>query len=195
MIEESDPVFKMAELLGELDYRELRGTYRRRWRSISPEIMFSIVVYANMKGIYSSRGIEEACRTDIRFMWLLQYRKAPDHTTISRFLENNMSGCAEDLFYQLIEKLAEMGEIDFKALFVDGTKIEANANSYTFVWVKAVEKRLKKQDYGFRRFLTRGKKNNETRLFILAVAFNIQKLCSRIANGRFGKSLFELKTA
>lgn len=113
MIDENDPVFKMAEILSELDYRKLRGTYRRRWRSISPEIMFSIVVYANMKGIYSSRGIEEACRTDIRFMWLLQYRKAPDHTTISRFLENNMSGCAEDLFYQLIEKLAEMGEIDF----------------------------------------------------------------------------------
>ncbi|MBR5947708.1 MAG: transposase, partial [Clostridia bacterium] len=99
---------------------------------------------ANMKGIYSSRGIEEACKTDIRFMWLLQYHKAPDHTTISRFLENNMSGCAEDLFYQLTEKLADMGEIDFEALFVDGTKIEANANKYTFVWAKSVEKRLKK---------------------------------------------------
>ena len=52
-----------------------------------------------------------------------------------------------------------------------------------------------KQDYGFRRFLTRGKKSNETRLFILAIAFNIQKLCSRIANGRFEKALFELKAA
>ena len=49
MIDENDPVFKMAEILSELDYRKLRGTYRRRWRSISPEIMFSIVVYANMK--------------------------------------------------------------------------------------------------------------------------------------------------
>ena len=49
MIEESDPVFKMAELLGELDYRELRRTYRRHWRSIDPEIMFSIVVYANIE--------------------------------------------------------------------------------------------------------------------------------------------------
>ena len=144
MIDENDPVFKLAELLGKLDYRRLRRTYRRHWRSIDPVIMFSIVVYAYMKGIFSSRGIEEACKTDIRFMWLLQYHKAPDHTTISRFLENNMSGCAEDLFYQLIEKLAEMGEIDFEALFVDGTKIEANANRYTFVWAKAVEKRLKK---------------------------------------------------
>ena len=144
MIDESDSVFKMAEILSELDYQKLRRTYRRHWRSIAPEIMFSIVVFAYMKGIFSSRGIEEACSTDIRFMWLLQYHKAPDHTTISRFLENNMSGCAEDLFYQLIEKLAEMGEIDFEALFVDGTKIEANANRYSFVWAKAVEKRLKK---------------------------------------------------
>lgn len=144
MIDESDPVFKTAEILSELDYRELRRTYRRHWRSVDPEIMFSIVVYANMKGIFSSRGIEEACKTDIRFMWLLQYHKAPDHTTISRFLENNMSGCAEDLFYQLVEKLSDMGEIGFEALFVDGTKIEANANRYTFVWAKAIEKRLKK---------------------------------------------------
>ena len=52
-----------------------------------------------------------------------------------------------------------------------------------------------KQDYGFGRFLTRGKTNNETRLFILATAFNIRKLCGRLADGRFGKALFEPKTA
>ena len=42
---------------------------------------------------------------------------------------------------------------------------------------------------------TRGKANNETRLFILAIAFNIQTLCNRITNGRFGRSLFEKKAA
>ena len=52
-----------------------------------------------------------------------------------------------------------------------------------------------KQDYGFGRFLTSGNTNNETRLFILATAFNIRKLCSRLADGRFGKALFEPKTA
>ena len=52
-----------------------------------------------------------------------------------------------------------------------------------------------KQNFGFRRFLTRGEANNETRLFILAIAFNIQTLCNRITNGRFGRSLFEIKAA
>lgn len=54
------------------DYRRLHSGYRRRWRKIDPEVVFSIVVYANMQGIFSSRAIEEACKTDTRFMWLLQ---------------------------------------------------------------------------------------------------------------------------
>jgi transposase len=49
--------------------------------------MFSIVLYADMRGILSSRAIEEACKTDIRFMWLLQYEPAPDHTTTAIFIE------------------------------------------------------------------------------------------------------------
>ena len=52
-----------------------------------------------------------------------------------------------------------------------------------------------KEDYGFRRFLTRGKKNIETQFFLLAFAFNIQKLCNRIKTGRFGLDLFPLKSA
>lgn len=33
-----------------------------------------------------------------------------------------------------------MGEISGETIFIDGTKIEANANKYTFVWKKAVTK-------------------------------------------------------
>ena len=50
----------------------------------------------------------------------------------------------EDLFYQLVMKLHEQGEVSFKNIFVDETKIEANANRYTFVWKKAVEKNNEK---------------------------------------------------
>lgn len=52
-----------------------------------------------------------------------------------------------------------------------------------------------KQDYGFRRFLTRGNCKNETQFFLLAMAFNIQKLCNRNAAGRLGISLFEKRIA
>ena len=44
----------------------------------------------------------------------------------------------------MVEKLCDLGEISYKNIFIDGTKIEANANRYTFVWAKAVEKNLQK---------------------------------------------------
>ena len=48
-----------------------------------------------------------------------------------------------------------------------------------------------KEDYAFRRFLTRGKQKNETQFFLLCFAFNIRKLWNRSKSGRFHKSLFE----
>ena len=49
-----------------------------------------------------------------------------------------------------------------------------------------------KQDFGFRRFLTRGKKNIETQFFLLAFAFNINKLYNKKKYGRIGVDLFKL---
>ena len=78
-----------------------------------------------MKHLYSGRAIAEACKTDIRFMWLLNGEPAPSHATISRFEDEKLSKAIEGLFYQFVNKLYEMGEVKFKNLFVDGTKIEA----------------------------------------------------------------------
>ena len=52
-----------------------------------------------------------------------------------------------------------------------------------------------KEDYGFRRFLTRGKKNIETHFFLLAFALNIEKLCNRTKKGRIGLDLFALNAS
>ena len=52
-----------------------------------------------------------------------------------------------------------------------------------------------KEDYGFRRFLTRGKKNIETQFFLLAFALNIEKLCNRTKKGRIGLDLFALNAS
>ena len=46
----------------------------------------------------------------------------------------------EGLFYQFVQILCELDEVKHENVFLDGTKLEANANRYTFVWKKAVEK-------------------------------------------------------
>lgn len=51
-----------------------------------------------------------------------------------------------------------------------------------------------KENYGFRRFLCRGKKNIKTEFLLLGIAYNIKKLSTKISENRLGISLFELKT-
>lgn len=141
---ENDPVFKLVEICEQLDYTKLEKEYVRCWRKLNPATMFILLVYGYMRRLYSSRDIEEACKTDIRFMWILGMEEAPDHSTIARFQNERLVPVIEDLFYQLANKLIELNEISYTNVFVDGTKIEANANKYSFVWSKAVEKKLTK---------------------------------------------------
>lgn len=128
--------------LEDLNYKKLYQSYSREGRNpaVSPKTLFKVLILAYSQGIYSSREIERACHLNLTFRWLLRNEKIPDHNTISRFRKDRLSACAEDLFTQLTEKLFTLGEIQFENLFIDGTKIEANANRYTFVWRKATDK-------------------------------------------------------
>ena len=126
----------------ELDCTNLYKAYSQRGRKpkTSPVTMFKILAYGAMEGRHACRELERACRRDINYMWLLGDEPAPDHDALNRFRSKKLTDVVEDLFYQLVKKLAEMGEIKYEHLCVDGTKIEANANKYTFVWKKSVGK-------------------------------------------------------
>ena len=142
MIPEDDSVRLLSQSLEGLNYESLYLAYSSAGRkpAVDPKILFKVLTYAYMNQIYSSRKFEQACRRDINFMWLLKGSLAPDHCTIARFRKTVLGETAEDLFCQMILQLHHKGEVAFEHLFVDGTKIEANANRYTFVWKKAVLK-------------------------------------------------------
>jgi transposase len=142
IIPEDDSVRLLSQICEELDYTELYRAYSSEGRNpaTKPKILFKVLTYAYMDFTYSSRKIESACRRDINYMWLLAGEPVPDHSTINRFRKDRLGESMEGLFYQLVQKLCEVGEVKYENVFQDGTKIEANANRYTFVWRKAVEK-------------------------------------------------------
>ena len=84
-IPKEDSVFKLHEICEQLDYTKLYNTYLRSWRKVNPETLFELLVFGYMNRKYSARQIEEACRTDIRFIWILREEPVPDHSTIARF--------------------------------------------------------------------------------------------------------------
>ncbi|WP_157173506.1 IS1182 family transposase, partial [Staphylococcus epidermidis] len=89
--------------------------------------------------VFSGRKIEKMLNDSIRMMWLSQNQK-PSYKTINRFRVNpKVDALLESLFIQFYSQCVKQNLIDDKAIFIDGTKIEANANRYTFVWKKSIQ--------------------------------------------------------
>ena len=141
IIPDNDCVRLLGQFVEELDLSDLYSTYSRvKENQVSPRQMLKIMLYAYHEGNFSSRGIEKACKRDINYMYLLEGRSAPDHATIARFRSIHFAEVAEKYLAMSVNYLMELGEISGKEIFIDGTKIEANANKYTFVWKKSVTK-------------------------------------------------------
>jgi transposase len=142
IIPADDSVRLLDDIIEEMNCDPLMRAYESTGRppATPPVTMLKVVLYASMEHIYSSRGIASACQRDINYIWLLNGAKAPNHSEIARFRSKRLTECGEEFFYQLVQQLYTLGEIKFDHLFVDGTKIEANANKYSFVWKKSTTK-------------------------------------------------------
>ena len=129
----------LSQFVEEMDLTDLYSTYDRI-NSLSPRTLLKIVLYSYMNGDYSSRSMELNCKRDINFMFLLEGHSAPDHATLARFRSIHFAPCSKRILAEVSNILFDLGEISGETIFIDGTKIEANANKYTFVWKKAVTK-------------------------------------------------------
>jgi transposase len=142
IIPEDDSVRLLSRIVEEMNLTELYAVYSDQGRNpeTQPKNLFKVLIYAYMDERYSSRKISSSCNRDINYMWLLEGDTPPSHSTINRFRKDRLGEIIESLFYQFVQKLCELGEVKYENVFLDGTKIEANANRYTFVWKKAIEK-------------------------------------------------------
>ena len=145
IIPENDSVRLLSQFVEEMDLTCLYETCSiLKENQVTPRQILKIILYAYLDGRFSSREIERACHRDINFMYLLEGKPVPDHATIARFRSLHFASCAKQLLVQCSELLYELGEISGENIFIDGTKIEANANKYTFVWKRAVSKTQEK---------------------------------------------------
>jgi len=145
LIPNNDSVRLLSQFVEEMDLSDLYMTYSKLKENLaSPRKLLKIMIYGYMNKLYSSRDIEKACYRDINFMYLLEGSKVPDHSTFARFRSLHFAPCATRILSEVTNFLYEIGEISGDSIFIDGTKIEAYANKYTFVWKKAVTKNLNK---------------------------------------------------
>jgi len=130
----------ISRAIDEMDLRALARTYGGRGASsYHPVMLLKVLVYSYTQKIFTTRPIEKAIQENLYCKWLAGGNR-PDHRTISRFRSQRLKGLLEKVFAAMAEMLLDAGLIRLEDCFVDGTKIEANANKYSFVWKKSVKK-------------------------------------------------------
>ena len=108
--------------------------------SYHPKMMLKILLCAYSQSTFSGRKIEALLHDSIRMRWLAQ-EQTPSYRTINRFrVHPKMAALLQSAFIQFRTQLESNGLIDSDAIFIDGTKIEASANKYTFVFRKNIDR-------------------------------------------------------
>ena len=90
-------------------------------------------------GYVSLRELEDSCKVNLRFMYLMDH-EVPSYRTFGYFINEILSESIEKLFCDINQKIFEKEHTDLQHLYIDGSKFEANANKYSWVWKKATEK-------------------------------------------------------
>ena len=145
-IAENDPVRVLNTIVDNLDISRIESSYEGGGASsYNPRMLVKVVFYAYLQNVYSGRKMEQLLRRDVNFMWLsgMQF---PDFNTINLFRKHRLADVVDDLFTQVVEMLVEGKFVSLDVQYIDGTKIEAAANKYTFVWKKATKTNQEKLD-------------------------------------------------
>lgn len=138
-----DPVLTFDRLMGGIDLNKYLTdipeytTGRLRYNPVN---MLKTVLFGFMTSGYCSlRELEDNCKVNIRFMYLMDHQ-TPSYRTFGYFINEILQDKIENIFNDINHAIFNDEHVDLQHLYIDGSKFEANANKYTWVWKKATEK-------------------------------------------------------
>lgn len=141
LLDFSDPVVTFNNVMHSLDWSDilssLNWSNKGRIGYDNFKLLKAVLFGFMLKGSVSLRELADLCKNDIRFMWLMQNGR-PSHTTFANFINNFLDGDAIDVVFSKINNfIFEKDNVDLNHLYLDGSKFEANANKYSWVWKKS----------------------------------------------------------
>lgn len=113
--------------------------YTGRLRYDPVSMLKTVLLGFMANGYISLRELEDQCKINLRFMYLMDHQ-APSYRTFGYFINEVLADSIEEIFQDINKKIFETEHVDLQHLYIDGSKFEANANKYSWVWKKATEK-------------------------------------------------------
>lgn len=143
----SHPVRLVNQVVDQLNIDDILATYKGGGTSsYHPRVMIKILFYSYLSNIYSCRKIARQLEENIYYMWL-SGEATPNFRTINNFRSQKLKDKIQHLFSGLVRLMVEMGYVSLDKQYIDGTKIEAASNRYTFVWRGSIEKYKEKLEH------------------------------------------------
>jgi transposase len=140
LVSKSHAARLIDQVVEKLDISSILAQYKGGGTSsYHPKMLLKILFYGYLNNVYSCRKLAKATTENIYFMWLSGGLQ-PDFRTINDFRGQKLKENIDKLFSQMVLMMVDLELVSLEKQFVDGTKIEANAHKYSFVWKKSVEK-------------------------------------------------------
>ena len=138
-----DPVLAFDKIMEEIGIEQYLKpeAYKAAGRpGYSRVNMLKTILFGFMDSGYASlRELEDRCKVNIRYMYLMDYER-PSYRAFGYFINNEMRESIEDIFKAVMTYIQKTEHVDMQHMYIDGSKFEANANKYTWVWKKSTEK-------------------------------------------------------
>ena len=136
-IDESDPVVSFVEAMKEVNlYKYVKPITSHNTYSHDRGMLLRVVLFAYQENKRSLDEMVQLCRTDIRYMWLSNEEK-PSKMAFQRLI-SSLTDTIDNIFFDINRVLIGDIGVNTDIQFIDGTKIEANANKNTFVYKKRI---------------------------------------------------------
>ena len=138
-----DPVLAFDKIMEEIGIEQYLKpeAYKAAGRpGYSRVNMLKTILFGFMDSGYASlRELEDRCKVNIRYMYLMDYER-PSYRAFGYFINNELRENIEDIFKAVMTYIQKTEHVDMQHMYIDGSKFEANANKYTWVWKKSTEK-------------------------------------------------------
>ena len=116
-----------------IEYVKLKDKKCKGRTGYNPYTLFAAIIYCFAKFDASLREIEDKCANDLRLIYIME-GNIPNFSVIGDFINAYIVPYQYEIFTRITKQIIKEFDLDISNCYIDGTKIQANANKYKFVW-------------------------------------------------------------
>jgi len=133
----------VVDIVGKMDLCQVYSSYSGKGSTpYDPKLLLSLIFYGYSTGVFSSRKTETATYDSVAFRFIAGNHH-PDHDTIASFRKRHLPEL-KGWFKEILLIGNELGLLKLGNIFIDGTKVQANASKHKAMSYKRM-KQLEKQ--------------------------------------------------